>query len=187
MFRFVPLAYLPNCITLGRIVLVPVVLVLIINHQWDWAFAAFIIAGASDGLDGYLARRFDLRSELGAYLDACADKALLMSIYLALSMEVIVPLWLAIMVIFRDVMIMSGIIVAWLMGRPIPINPLKISKLNTTVQICFAASVLAAKAFDVGLGPWLMPALWVTALLTMVSAAAYLFAWLRYMSVDEAA
>jgi cardiolipin synthase len=89
------------------------------------------------------------------------------------------------MVIFRDLMIMSAVILAWLMGRPMPINPLNISKLNTTMQICFACGVLAAKAFGFGFGLWFMPALAATGVLTIVSATAYLLNWLHYMSRHE--
>ena len=71
---------IPNFITLARIFLVPLTVWLIISDAYGWAFAAFILAGASDGVDGYLARRFDWRSELGAYLDPLADKALLVSV-----------------------------------------------------------------------------------------------------------
>lgn len=187
MSKLFSLAHLPNAITIMRIVLVPLVLVFILSGQWDWAFGAYITAGASDGLDGFLARKFNLRSELGAYLDAFADKALLMTIYLALGLESIVPIWLAVLVIFRDLMIMSAIILAWLLGRPMEIKPLNISKLNTTLQICVAAAVLASKAFAFDLGNWFSPAIAMTALLTFLSAAAYLFSWLHYMSVDETA
>ena len=84
-------AALPNLITLSRILLVPVTILMIADHEWDWALALFLLAGASDGLDGFLARTFDLRSELGAYLDALADKALLISIYITLAVVGAVP------------------------------------------------------------------------------------------------
>jgi cardiolipin synthase (CMP-forming) len=187
MLTVFPLSYVPNLITIGRLMMVPMVIMSIINGAWGWAFASFVIAGASDGLDGFLARRFHWRSELGAHLDAFADKALLMSIYLTLAVAGIVPIWLAVCVVFRDLMIMGAVVIAWLIGRPVPIRPLKISKTNTMVQICFAASVLATKAFAWTWQDWFEPCVALTAGLTLISAAVYLINWLSHMSKEISA
>ena len=173
----------PNLITLGRLALVPVVVSLILQQDWTTAFAAFALAGASDAVDGFLAKRFDLRSELGAYLDPIADKALLVSIYIALSVAAILPAALAVLVVSRDVMIVGGIIIAWLLHKPMEIRPLFISKVNTTAQIALAALVLAAKAFGFGLDVWMMALVWLVAALTVASVAAYLARWLKHMGV----
>src|SRR5258708_783904 len=111
------------------------------------AFAIFIIAGVSDAVDGFLAKRFNMASELGALLDPLADKALLVSIYVALGIWGAVPRWIVILVVSRDIMIVAAVIVSWLFGKPIPMKPLMVSKLNTVAQVAFAALGLAWLGF----------------------------------------
>lgn len=176
-------ASLPNLITLGRLVLVPVVIAMISAGRWPEAFFVFVLAGFSDAVDGWLAKSLDLRTELGAYLDPLADKALLVSIYVALAVVDAVPSPLAIMVVARDVMIIGAFMISWLMNRPMKIRPLRISKLNTAAQIGFAAAVLCAKAFHFGLGTWFNVAVYGVAALTLASLAAYLATWARHMSL----
>src|SRR5215210_6171829 len=120
----------PNLITIARLIMVPLVIVMIGQGRWMTAFVLFVAAGVSDGVDGYIAKRFDMRSELGAYLDPLADKALLVSIYVTLSVTGVLPGWLAVTVVSRDIMIVAAIIVSRLMERPVAIKPLFISKLN---------------------------------------------------------
>jgi cardiolipin synthase len=182
---------IPNLITVMRLMLVPVAVVMIAAQAWGWAFAAFAVAGLSDGLDGFIARRFDVRSELGAYLDALADKALLMSIFIALALSHVLPVWIAILVVARDLMILGAVIVSWFLDKPVQIRPLWISKLNTAAQITFAGAALAAMAFGdlKGImafgdlkGIWFEPMLYGVMALTLASTAAYLTQWLRHMS-----
>jgi cardiolipin synthase len=149
---------------------------------WMLAFLLFVAAGVSDAADGIIARRFHLRSELGAYLDPLADKALLVSIYVTLSVVGTVPGWLAIIVVSRDAMIVAAILVSRLMDKPVAIKPLLISKANTAAQIAFAAGVLGALAFGLPLGDWLALGMLAVAGLTGLSAAAYLARWLRHMA-----
>jgi cardiolipin synthase len=137
----------------------------------------------SDAVDGFIARRFDMRSEFGAYIDPIADKALLMSIYVTLSVAGILPSWLAIVVVSRDLMIVSAVMLSWVMQRPVEIKPLLVSKLNTAAQIGFAALILSTKAFGVDLLGFGDGAMAVVAALTVASAAAYLAGWLRHMAV----
>ena len=172
----------PNLITIGRLLLVPFVIAMIGQGRWTLAFVAFAIAGASDAVDGFIARRFDMRTELGAYLDPLADKALLVSIYVALSVEGALPGWLAILVVSRDVMIVGAIMLSWLMGKPVAINPLYLSKLNTAAQIAFAALTLGSLAFGVEPGAMLQVGMAVVAALTVASTAAYLARWLAHMT-----
>jgi cardiolipin synthase len=177
---------LPNFITIGRLLLVPVLIVMITQGRWLAAVICFLIAGVSDAVDGFLARRLSLRTELGAYIDPLADKALLMSIYVTLAIEGVLPGWLAITVVSRDVMIMLGIIVAWLLERPVAIKPLIVSKVNTAAQIGFAGLVLAANAFSFQLGEaqgWMMALI---AVLTVASAGAYLLTWFAHMTEGAA-
>ena len=173
---------LPNFITIGRLVLVPVLIVMITQGRWMSAVICFLIAGVSDAGDGFLARRLSLRTELGAYIDPLADKALLMSIYVMLAVVGALPGWLAITVVSRDVMIMVGVVVAWLIERPVAIKPLVVSKVNTAAQIGFAGLVLAANAFEFELGgarDWMMALI---AVLTVASAGAYLLTWFAHMN-----
>ncbi|WP_336489047.1 CDP-alcohol phosphatidyltransferase family protein [Methylobacterium nigriterrae] len=173
---------IPNLITIGRLILVPFVVAMIGQGEWGLAFAGFVVAGLSDAVDGFIAKRFAMRSELGAILDPLADKALLVSIYVALAIQGALPGWLAIVVVSRDAMVVAAILVAWLMARPLAIRPLAIGKLNTAAQIAFAALVLGSRAFGSGLGGtegWASAAL---AVLTALSAALYLRIWLVHMT-----
>ena len=173
---------IPNLITIGRLIIVPLVIVMIGQERWMVAFVLFVVAGVSDGVDGFIARRFDMKSELGAYIDPLADKALLVSIYITLAVVGVLPSWLAVLVVSRDVMILSAILVSRLMERPVAIKPLIVSKLNTAAQIAFAALVLGVQAFELDAGGFAGAAILVVAALTMVSAAAYLARWMRHMT-----
>jgi len=173
---------LPNLITLGRLVLVPVAIEMIASQAWTGAFVVFVVAGLSDAIDGLLARRLALRSELGALLDPLADKVLLVSIYVALAVAAVVPAALTILVVSRDVMIVGAVLIAWVLGKPMEIKPLPISKLNTTAQIAFAGLVLGAQAFGLTLSMWFDAGVAIVAGLTLASTAVYLAQWLRHMS-----
>ena len=172
---------LPNLITLARLVLVPMIMVMISSQRWLEAFIIFVVAGISDGVDGYLAKTFNLRTELGAYLDPLADKALLMSIYVALSINGTLPAWISILVVSRDLIIFAAVIVSWLIDLPLPIHPLLISKLNTTAQIGLAGIVLGAKAFGFATADWLDALLYFVGALTIASWAAYFAIWIRHV------
>src|ERR671920_1487112 len=137
---------IPNIITIGRLIIVPFVVMMIGQGRWGIAFVLFVVAGISDAVDGFIARRFDMRSEFGAYIDPLADKALLVSIYVTLSIVGIIPSWLAIVVVSRDLMIVAAVLLSWVMARPVEIKPKTISKINTFAQIGFAALVLSTNA-----------------------------------------
>lgn len=173
---------LPNFITIGRLILVPLVIVMIVNQRWEAAFAIFVAAGVSDAIDGFIAKRFDMASELGAYLDPIADKALIVSIYITLALVGSIPIWLVILVVARDLMIVSAVILSWVMHRPVVIAPFVISKLNTAAQLAFAALLLGAKAFGVDAGQAIQLGQLLVALLTVGSMTAYLAFWLRHMA-----
>ncbi|WP_186417436.1 CDP-alcohol phosphatidyltransferase family protein [Bosea sp. CS1GBMeth4] len=173
---------LPNLITIARLILVPLVIVMIVNARWDAAFVLFVAAGVSDAIDGFIARRFDMRSELGAYLDPVADKALIVSLYITLAIVGIIPVWLVIVVVSRDLMIITAVILSWLMAKPVTIAPIVVSKLNTAAQIVFAALVLGAKSFGIEVGAAMPAAQIVVAALTLASMGAYLALWLRHMA-----
>lgn len=176
---------IPNIITLGRILLVPVVVWAIASNQMQIAFAVFVIAGISDAVDGFLAKRFNMSSELGALLDPLADKALLVSIYMSLGIWGAVPRWLVILVVSRDIMIVGAVIVSWLFGKPIPMKPLMVSKLNTVAQVSFAALVLAALGFGFSSSPYDLILMGFVTILTLLSVSFYLVEWMRHMSTVE--
>jgi cardiolipin synthase (CMP-forming) len=173
---------IPNLLTILRILLVPVVVWAISQGQMGIAFGAFVIAGVTDGIDGYIAKRFNQQTELGAYLDPLADKTLLVSIYVSLAIFGFIPPWLAILVVSRDFMIVGGVLLSTLVEKPLTIQPLFVSKANTAAQIIFAALVLASRGLGLDLGGTIPLVMWAVAALTLASAAAYLVAWVRHMS-----
>ncbi|TPQ34800.1 CDP-alcohol phosphatidyltransferase [Bradyrhizobium guangdongense] len=177
---------IPNIITLGRIMLVPIIVWAIVSSQMEIAFAVFLIAGVSDAIDGFLAKRFNMTSELGALLDPLADKMLLVSIYMALGIWGAIPRWIVILVVSRDIMIVAAVIVSWLFDRPVAMKPSMVSKLNTVAQVAFAALVLAALAFGFKPGPYDIILMGFVTIFTLSSVSLYLVEWLRHMSAIEA-
>jgi cardiolipin synthase (CMP-forming) len=171
-----------NLLTILRFCLVPVVIVSIINKEWMLALVLFVTAGITDAVDGFIARHYDMRTELGAYLDPLADKALLVSIYITLAIADIIPAWIAVLVVSRDVMIVGAVIISWIMDNPVEINPLKLSKANTLAQITFAALMLFVLAFALSLPMVVQGGLAVVTALTLASMAAYLATWFRHMA-----
>ena len=146
------------------------------------AFVLFLVAGVSDGVDGFLAKRFNMTTELGAYLDPLADKALIVSIYLTLGINGDIPRWLVILVVSRDILIVGGIMLSWLMGNPLKIRPLLVSKLNTVAQIAFACVVLGSLGFNYEVPVLKLVLMGLVATLTLLSIAAYLAEWVRHMN-----
>ena len=173
---------IPNLITLARILLVPVLIWAITSGETRIAFLLFLAAGVSDAIDGFLAKRFGMATELGAYLDPLADKAMIVSIYVALGVAEAIPRWLVILVVSRDVMIVGAVILSWLVDRPVKLKPLMVSKANTVAQIALALVVLAALGFDfdASLATVLLTAL--VAALTLLSIAFYVADWIRHMN-----
>jgi cardiolipin synthase len=176
---------LPNFITLGRVLSVPVIFWLLVNDHPQIAFFVFLAAGVSDAIDGYLAKRFKWTSELGAYLDPLADKILIVSIYIALAVSAQIPLWLVIAVVSRDILILLAVLLSWLVNRPFVIKPLAVSKLNTAAQLILATTVLGDNAFGLGLDMTREVLVWITGISTVLSLAAYLQLWFRHMTGNE--
>ncbi|MDQ0315723.1 CDP-alcohol phosphatidyltransferase family protein [Amorphus orientalis] len=173
---------IPNLLTMLRFALVPVVIWAISSDQNVIAFAVFVVAGLTDGIDGFIAKRWAMASQLGAYLDPLADKALLVSIFVALGVAGELPVWLVGIVVARDVLIVGAVVLSSLMGRAIAIRPLLVSKVTTVVQILLVALVLADLAFGLDLLRERAAVTLIVAGLTVISAAAYLVTWLRHMS-----
>ena len=178
---------IPNLITLGRILLVPIVVWAIASGRLQLAFLLFMLAAVSDGVDGFLAKRFGMKTELGAYLDPLADKILIVSIYVTLGITQVIPLWIVILVVSRDLMIVGAIILSWLVDRPVRIKPHIVSKLNTAAQILYACLVLASHGFELGADALLTPVMALVAVLTLLSVALYLGQWVRHMNSADVA
>lgn len=174
---------LPNALTFARLCSIPAILLLIHGQRFGAAFILFVLAGITDALDGWVARRFDMKSEVGAYLDALADKSLIAASLITLEVVGLVPLWLLVLVLFRDAMIVGAVAIAWLMDNPIPIDPLRVSKANTALQIGLVATTLAVPGIPMPALEQLLPLFQImVAALTTLSVAAYFAVWFRHMS-----
>ena len=173
---------LPNLITVARFIMVPLVILAMINGEMLTAFVLFLLAGVSDGLDGFIARNFNQRSELGAWLDPVADKFLLVSVFVMLGWLGVLPNWLVIFAVSRDALIVGAVVLSSLLENPVEMRPLLISKANTMAQIVLLVLVLADLAglarLDAVIG-WMIYAV---AGLTIASASAYLVTWLKHMA-----
>jgi len=162
---------LPNLITLARLLCVPLAIWLILEARYGVAFWVFVAAGISDALDGYIAKRFDQRTPLGALLDPIADKALLAGVYIKLGLADQLPHWLVILVVLRDLLIVGGYLL--IQGTAAP-QPLFISKVNTLVQISLIGFVLARLGLGIDEG-------WLTALLVDAAAVTTVWSGLSYL------
>ena len=176
---------LPNIISLGRLLSAPVVIYLILNDFMTAAFWLFIAAGISDGVDGYLAKALGQSSALGAYLDPIADKVLLVGVYLTLGQAGHLPTWLVIMVVFRDLIIVGGIILLHISNSGIRMRPLLISKVNTAAQIALIALVLVELGLKIDLGGFLNVLIYVVGATTIASGASYINNWGRTVEPVE--
>ncbi len=190
---------IPNIITLGRIICVPIIIWLILSGAYLAAFGIFVFAGVSDALDGWIAKNFNAATQLGAYLDPIADKALLVSIYVTLGLQEALASWLVILVVSRDVLIIGAVLLSILIGQRLVVAPLMISKVNTTFQIVLAACVLGALAFGFTAADILIDSEWATVLIadvvfglsvlvgvtTVWSGGSYLRVWTQSVSASD--
>lgn len=168
---------IPNLITVARIILVPVFIMLFLDQRFALALLVFLVAGLSDGLDGFLARVLHQRTQLGAMLDPLADKLLVATAYVCLGMGALIPSWLAVLVVSRDMLIVGGLALLHFWGVSVRdrIAPTVLSKINTCGQIALIVAVLAQYSFAL---PWqaLIHVLIVTATVTTtLSGAHYIF------------
>jgi len=176
---------IPNAISLGRILIVPLSMWLILSDAMVPAFWLVVAAAISDALDGYIAKRFDCVTELGGFLDPIADKALLVSVFIALGVQGHVPLWLVILVVFRDLLIIGGAMLYQAMTQALSMDPLMISKANTVIQLLYIVLVLGDTAFQLSLGQIRDIAILVVAATTVLSGSAYVWEWSRRASEME--
>jgi cardiolipin synthase len=178
---------LPNLITMARILCVPLIVWTITAGHMLPAFLLFLLAGISDAVDGFLAKRFNMATELGAVLDPLADKALIVSIYVALGFTETLPRWIVILVVSRDILIVGGFLVAMMINRPMAVRPHPVSKLNTVAQILLAGVALASLGLNFDAG-WALPALMgLVTILTLLSIGFYVAEWIRHFGTNGAA
>jgi cardiolipin synthase len=166
---------------------VPLIVWFITSGHMLPAFLLFLAAGISDAVDGFLAKRFNMQSELGALLDPLADKALIVSIYVSLGFSEALPRWVVILVVSRDILIIGGFLLAMLMNRPMAVRPHPVSKLNTVAQIILAGLVLASIGFRFNAGWSLEAMIGIVTVLTLLSISYYVAEWIRHFGTNGAA
>lgn len=180
------LRWLPNAISVARIIMVAPILFFIVDEQYGPALLLFFIAGFSDGVDGYLAKRFDWHTRIGALLDPIADKLLVGGTFITMFLIGLVPVWLAVLVILRDVVIIGGAAAYNFLVRPVEGEPTRISKLNTALQLLFIVFVLSHEGFG-----WpdqiTITVIGAGVLVTLiVSGIDYVWSWTRRARQDSA-
>lgn len=181
------LIHLPNTLSVLRIALVPVLILLLKDRDYTMALAVFLVSGVSDALDGFMAKRLGLMSRLGAILDPAADKILLVSSYVMLTLLGHIPFWLLLSVAFRDLLIVGGYLVYTSLAGAVQMRPSRLSKLNTFMQISLVAAILLEQAAFLRI-PYLTDGLVVAVLATTVASGAhYLWAWGIMKDIESAA
>ena len=166
-----------------RIILVPVFVIFIIQERYLSALLVFTAAGLTDALDGALARILKAQTKLGAYLDPIADKLLLVTSFVSLSVFGIIPAWLTVIVISRDMIILLGLMILTLLAVPYEISPAIVSKLTTVLQVGTIFLVLLYKAMALKCDEtWLLGFFWATAVFTIVSGLVYIFRGIGFLN-----
>ena len=183
---------LPNALTVFRMVLIPVFVTALYYQKFGWALAIFVVAGVTDGIDGFLARRFNQGSQLGQILDPIADKLLLVTSFVTLSSPAIIPrgnhlpipFWVTAAVVGRDVFIVVGaaainVVTGFRGFRPSPLG-----KLNTLIQISAIGIVLVAARFP-PLRGYLLPTTYATVFAFALFSGVHYAFWAAYLMNDE--
>ena len=177
---------IPNLISLARLLSAPLTVYLLLQGLYTAAFWLFVAAGVSDAVDGFLAKRLGMASELGAYLDPLADKALLVSVYWTLGAAGLLAVWLVILVVFRDIIIITGLVLLKLNNQEsMRMRPMMISKVNTAAQITLAAVLLAELGLPLDTGLVLPVLIYLVAATTLISGGIYLVNWARHVASLE--
>ena len=170
---------IPNIISLIRLFLVPLIIFFLLDQNYSHALLVFIIAGLSDLLDGMLARLMNLDTVLGRYLDPIADKVLLVAVFVTLGFKTLIPSWLVITVVFREVLIVGGLLLSIILnGHTKEIKPLLISKINTFVQILLVILVLSKASFDLTIDVLVYYLIAICATTTITSCVMYVYKWI---------
>ena len=164
---------LPNLITIFRIVLIPFFLNFLVYGYTEYALITFVVAGLTDAVDGTVARLTHTKSELGAILDPLADKMLALAAFIALTILGKIPVWLTLTVVFRDVIIVTGSAVIYLMGYDLKIRPVIMGKLTTFFQLSLIVASLVSVYLerDLVVRQYLV---WLTLVFTIASGVQYI-------------
>lgn len=171
---------LPNMISILRLLATPGIVWLLMIGEWPGALLLFCLAVASDAADGLIARLFDQRTLLGAYLDPIADKTLLVAIYITLGVQQVLPVWLVLLVVSRDFLLVGGVLLFYTLDQKVEVAPIAMSKINTVTQFALAILVMAVLAFQLdGFELFAAVLTGLTAVTTTISGAIYLLRWGR--------
>ncbi|RLQ22659.1 CDP-alcohol phosphatidyltransferase family protein [Seongchinamella sediminis] len=174
----VTLKYLPNALTISRLLLALPLGLLILRQEYGWALAVGFIAGATDALDGFSARKLGYFSRLGAALDPVADKLLILVTFYCLASTALIDWWLAAVVVGRDVVIVLGAALYRVLIGPFQFGATRLSKLNMAIQIAFCVLLLAAQLVAIP-APLLAAAVVVVVIIAVVSGGDYFVTWSR--------
>jgi cardiolipin synthase len=169
-----------NLITTLRIILAPIFIIYLINDQFLSALIVFLLCGISDGLDGFVARVFNQKSTIGSFLDPLADKIILVAAFIVLGVRGFLPPWLAVMVIARDVLILLGVLMLYLMGANFVFKPSIVSKITTCLQFVIPIAVLSQDYLSLPSESYIYLYL-LTAAFTISSGLHYMYYWFKVM------
>jgi cardiolipin synthase len=174
------LKHIPNALTLFRLVLIAPFLVFLYRHEYVNAFYMFMLAGLTDGLDGWLARYFNWQSPLGSFIDPLADKLLVASSFISLALLGELPWWLVILVFMRDLTISMGVMAwFWFVQRKLDFEPTLLSKINTTLQLALVTFCLFELAFFAFPSYVINTLILITAITTSATYIDYVCTWGR--------
>lgn len=180
------LSQLPNVLTVARIAAAPLLILTLKDHDYRSALLVFFLAGVSDGLDGFIAKRWGYTSRLGSILDPLADKVLLLSAYIMLTVLDHVPFWLMLTVAFRDLLIVGGYLAYTSLVGPVVMHPSRLSKINTLVQLALVVVVLLHEALDVSYPSLIDGLVYAVLVTTVASGVHYLWTWIFKKQVELA-
>ena len=175
---------IPNFLTLARVLLIPLLVIFLLEGKTSYAFWVFIVAGVTDALDGFLARALKQKTELGAFIDPIADKLLLITSFITLAVLDLLPNWICVLVVSRDVLILGGIGILMHYKRTVPIQPLLTSKVTTFLQLVTVVFVLGQE-YLTGYLFLNEPIIYLTAIFTIISGGHYLVIGFRLIDNPE--
>ncbi len=170
---------IPNIISLCRLFAVPVIVWLILDGRMETAFWVALAAALSDAADGIIAKKFNMETLLGGFLDPIADKAMLVCVFVTLGYIGEIPTWLVISVVFRDAVILGGALLFQTLTQSLTMAPLMVSKVNTFAQLVLCLVALAAQGFESDFGAIREVLIYTVGITTLVSGIAYVAIWTR--------
>jgi cardiolipin synthase len=174
---------IPNFLSLLRIILVPIFIIFLIQEAYTNALLIFVLAGLTDVFDGILARVMNKQTKLGSFLDPMADKILLASSFVTLSILGLIPSWLTVIIISRDFIILFGIVILSMMSIIYEIKPAFVSKITTAMQIATIFFTLLYKTVTHDISySWIIGLFWLTALFTVVSGLVYIIRGIKFIN-----